>query len=66
MFTEIDTLVRANNTLIHLNELNSFLTLMGKRPIYCQADHYLEFLKIVAYYVYKMYCVVLKNRKGIG
>ena len=45
---------------------SNILTLLGKVPNNAQPELVYKLLKIVAVNVHKMYCILIRNREGIG
>ena len=68
MFNEIKVLERSNETnLINDNTgIDIFPIILGRRPDGIMDNVYFGMLKICAQNVYDMYCIVIRNRKGIG
>ena len=66
MLDEISALETAHGTQVLTNDVDMFATLLGNIPVDIDPELGLQFLKIVAKGVYRMYRTVMMNRAGIG
>ena len=66
LLSEINSLEDEFDKKVIGTEVALFDMLLGKCPMHIQPEMLLRMHRVIATDVYKMYCIVLKSREGIG